>query len=289
MLHRRSIDVAARTRAARWKPRCGCVILVCAVDNVSFRILGQLEVLVDGRSMDLPSRRERALLAVLLLRVGEVVSVDELIDSVWGEPAPVSARHMVHEYVSRLRAVFGDASVITTRPPGYAVERDACELDTVRFADLVATARSAVAAGDPNEALNRFDVALGLWRGDALSDVALEGDARAAAARLDDERRSVRSERVDLALALGRHQELIPELERAVAAEPLDEHALRQLMLALYRSGRQADALARYREGRRTLVERSESSPARSCGRSSRRSSATTRRWRCPPRTRPLR
>jgi YVTN family beta-propeller protein len=225
------------------------------VDNITFRILGQLEVLVDGRSVDLASRRERALLGVLLLRVGEVVSVDELIDSVWGEPAPVSARHMVHEYVSRLRAVFGDASVITTRPPGYAVERDACELDTVRFADLVATARSAVAAGDLNVALDGFDEALGLWRGDALSDVGLEGDARAAATRLDDERRAVRSERVDLALSLGRHQELVPELERAVAAEPLDEHALMQLMLALYRSGRQADALERYREGRRTLVE----------------------------------
>ena len=100
-----------------------------------------------------------------------------------------------------------------------------------------------------------FDEALGLWRGDALADVALEGDARAAAARLDDERRAARSERVDVALALGRHNELIPELERAVAAEPLDEHALRQLMLALYRSGRQADALARYRDGRQRLVD----------------------------------
>jgi YVTN family beta-propeller protein len=225
------------------------------VDNITFRILGQLEVLVDGRSVDLTSRRERALLGVLLLHVGEVVSVDELIGSVWGDPAPVSARHMVHEYVSRLRAVLGDASVITTRPPGYAVERDASDLDAVRFVELVATARSAVAAGDPSEALSTFDEALDLWRGEALSDVALEGEARAAAARLDDERRAARSERVDLALGLGRHQELIPELERAVAAEPLDEHALMQLMLALYRSGRQADALERYREGRRTLVE----------------------------------
>jgi YVTN family beta-propeller protein len=247
MLHGRSI--------ALWKLPCRCAILVCAVDNVTFRILGKLEVLVDGRSVELPSRRERALLGVLLLRVGEVVSVDELIDSVWGDPAPASARHMVHEYVSRLRAVFGDASVITTRPPGYAVERASCELDTIRFASLVATARSAAAAGDTDQALTSFDEALGVWRGAALSDVALEGEARAAAAGLDDERRSVRSERVDLALTMGRHQELIPELERAVAAEPLDEHALGQLMLALYRSGRQADALARYRDGRRTLVE----------------------------------
>ena len=99
-----------------------------------------------------------------------------------------------------------------------------------------------------------FDEALGLWRGDVLCDLALEGDARAAAARLDDQRRAVQSERVDVALALGRHHELIPDLERAVVAEPLDERARGQLMLALYRDGRQADALARYREGRQTLV-----------------------------------
>ena len=105
-----------------------------------------------------------------------------------------------------------------------------------------------------DEALKTFDEALGLWRGDALSDVALEADARSAAARLDDERRAARSERVDVALALGRHNELVPELERAVAAEPLDEQLLGQLMLALYRSGRQADALARYRDGRQRLV-----------------------------------
>ena len=106
-----------------------------------------------------------------------------------------------------------------------------------------------------DEALNAFDDALGLWRGDALSDVALEADARSAAARLDDERRAARSERFDVALALGRHNELVPELERAVAAEPLDERLLRQLMTALYRSGRQADALARYRDGRERLVD----------------------------------
>jgi Bacterial transcriptional activator domain len=102
--------------------------------------------------------------------------------------------------------------------------------------------------------MKAFDEALGLWRGEALADVALEGDARSAVTRLDDERRAARSERVDVALALGRHNELVADLERAVAAEPLDEHALRQLMLALYRNGRQADALARYRDGRQRLV-----------------------------------
>jgi YVTN family beta-propeller protein len=221
---------------------------------VIFRILGRLEAVVDGRRVEVSSRRERALLGVLLLQVGEVVSVDVLVDCVWGEPAPASARHMVHEYVSRLRGVLGDASVIVTRAPGYTVERDACQLDVARFADLLRTARCAVADDELDEALKAFDEALGLWRGDALCDVALEGDARFATARLDDERRAARSERVDVALALGRHNELIPDLERGIAAEPLDEQVLLQLMLALYRNGRQADALARYREGRRTLV-----------------------------------
>src|SRR5262245_1579319 len=114
-LHRRSI--------ARWKRLCGCGILARAVTHVSLRILGRLEALVGGRRVDLPSRRERALLGVLLLHAGEVVSVEALIDSVWGEAAPASARHMVHEYVSRLRSELGDASVIATRSPGYVVER----------------------------------------------------------------------------------------------------------------------------------------------------------------------
>ena len=182
------------------------------------------------------------------------MSVDTLIDSVWGERAPASARHMVHEYVSRLRGALGEAPVIVTRAPGYIVERDACDVDAARFIERLNAARAAVAADELDEALKAFDEALGLWRGDALSDVALEADARFAAARLDDERRTARSERVDIALDLGRHHELIPGLERAVAAEPHDERVLRQLMLALYRDGRQADALARYRDGRQRLA-----------------------------------
>ena len=139
--------------------------------------------------------------------------------------------------------------------PGYVVERDACELDVTSFTELVAAGRSAFEARRHSQALRSFDEALSLWRGDVLCDLILEGDARAAAARLEDQRRAVQSERVEVALALGRHHQLIPDLERAVAAEPLDEQRAGQLMLALYRDGRQADALARYREGRRTLVE----------------------------------
>ena len=226
----------------------------CTPTRVTFRVLGPLEALLDGQRVDLSSRRERALLGALLLQVGEVASIETLIDSVWGEQAPASARHMVHEYVSRLRSELGDPSVITTRAPGYTIDRDACELDATRFAELLRSARSEVAVDQLDQALKAFDQALGLWRGDALADVELEGDARSAAARLDDERRAARSGRFDVALALGQHKALVPDLERAVAAEPLDEHLLLQLMTALYRSGRQADALARYREGRQRLV-----------------------------------
>src|SRR5690242_10611961 len=110
--------------------------------KVTVRILGRLEALVDGREVDLPSARERALLGALVLRLCEVVSVDTLIDSVWGERPPASARHMVHEYVSRLRSALGDASIIVTRPPGYIVERDACDVDAGRFAECLRTARA---------------------------------------------------------------------------------------------------------------------------------------------------
>jgi YVTN family beta-propeller protein len=230
-------------------------MLVCALAHVTFRILGRLETTVDGRQVEFASPRERALLGVLLLHPGEVVSIDALIDGVWGETPPRTARHMVHEYVSRLRLGLGGAALISTRAPGYVVERDACELDVTSFTELVATGRSAFEARRHSQALRSFDEALSLWRGDVLCDLILEGDARAAGARLEDQRRAVQSERVEVALALGRHHQLIPDLKRAVAAEPLDEQLRGQLMLALYRDGRQADALARYREGRRTLVE----------------------------------
>src|SRR5262245_49843946 len=134
-------------------------MLLRTVAQVTFRILGRLEATVDGRRVELSSRRERALLGVLLLNLGEVVSVDELIDSVWGEQAPPSSRHMVHEYVSRIRGAFGDASLIATRAPGYAVERDACELDAARFTELVGGARSARAADELDTALKAFDAA----------------------------------------------------------------------------------------------------------------------------------
>jgi len=219
-----------------------------------FRILGPLEVRLGERVVPL-GRRERALLGVLLLNAGAVVSVAQLIDGVWGEAPPSSAKHMIHEYVSRLRTALGNASLIETRVPGYVVMCDDDELDATVFSRLVGAARAAAGAGDRAEAQSLYDEALSLWRGSALAGADLEGAAQIDAARLDQDRRLVTEERIDVALALGRHAELIPELERHVRDEPLRERPRAQLMLALYRAGRQTDALERYRQGRALLVE----------------------------------
>ena len=228
-----------------------------------FRILGPLEVTLDGSVVSLGGRRERAILAILLLNIGEAVSVERLIDGVWGEARPTSAKHMVHEYVSRLRTALAEVSQIATRPPGYLLESAGEALDVREFGRLTAAARAAAGADRPADALRSYDQALALWRGDALADVALEGQALTAATRLDQERRLVDEERIDCALALGQHQQLIPELEHRVEEAPLRERSRAQLMLALYRAGRQTEALDRYREGRALLVEHAGVEPGR--------------------------
>ncbi len=221
----------------------------------AFRILGPLEVDLSDERVVALGRRERAVLGVLLLNAGEVVGVERLIDDVWGESPPSSAKHMVHEYVSRLRIALGDASRIETRAPGYVVTCADGELDSRLFSGLTAAARTAASDHDHARALRSYEEALALWRGEALAGVQLEGRAQIDVARLDEERRLVAEESFDSALSLGRHRELIPELERRVRDEPLRERPRAQLMLALYRAGRQADALERYREGRTMLVE----------------------------------
>ena len=227
-----------------------------------FRILGPLDVTRDARLVALGGRRERAILAILLLHRGEVVSVERLIDGVWGDARPASAKHMVHEYVSRLRQALGDVPV-ATRPPGYLLAWDDPTFDARLFAQLTVAAREAASAGDHDTAVHTYDQALALWRGDALADVGLEGHAQIAASRLDQERSLADEERVDSALALGRHLQLIPELEHRVEQAPLRERPRAQLMLALYRAGRQTEALERYREGRTLLVEHAGVEPGR--------------------------
>jgi WD40 repeat protein/DNA-binding SARP family transcriptional activator len=231
--------------------------------RLRFRMLGPLEVLDDdGRPLILGGAKQRALLAVLLLHPGQVVSADRLIDELWGEDPPDTARNVLQVYVANLRKVLEPgrpkrtvSSLLKTQPPGYRLDLDGHALDLDRFAQLVSEGRAALAAGQASEAATRLRVALGLWRGPALGDVALLGRGQGAVAELEERRLAALEERIQADLALGRHRELIGELETLVAEYPLRERLWAQLMLGLYRSGRQADALAAFQRARDKLVE----------------------------------
>ena len=221
---------------------------------MEFRILGPLEAWEGGHEMSLGGPRPRALLALLLLHANEVVSADRLIDELWGEDSPEDAAAALRVNVSRLRKTLPQ-DVLTTRSPGYVlrVERDA--LDLHRFERLVDEGRSLLARGLAADASQRLREALALWRGPALADVAYESFAQAAIARLEEIRVAATELRIDADLALGRHHELVGELEALVAEHPLRERLHGNLMTALYRSGRQADALSAYQDARHALVE----------------------------------
>ena len=219
------------------------------------RILGTLEVRRDGAPLRLKGRVRSSLVALLVLSAGEAVSADRLIDELWPGNDP-GARARLQVYVSQLRKALGsDAGVVETRPGGYALVLEPDALDAQRFERLAAVGREALAAGEPERALETLSEALGLWRGPALADLAYESFAAVPAARLEELRLGAREDRIDADLALGRHAELIAELEGLVAEEPLRERVRRQLMLALYRCGRQADALAAFRDARHVLQE----------------------------------
>src|SRR5215208_5067335 len=216
---------------------------------MEFRILGPLEVLEEGRPFALGGAKQRALLAVLLLRANEVVSRDRLIDELWGGEPPDTAHTALQVYVSQLRKLLGHETIVT-QTPGYLIQVSDGELDLHRFEWLVATAR----AEEPAEAARLLREGLALWRGAPLAEL---GDffARAERARLEEQRLAALGQRIEAELALGRHAELVPELEGLVREQPLRERLRGQLMLALYRCGRQADALEVYRTGRRLLDE----------------------------------
>jgi DNA-binding SARP family transcriptional activator len=216
-----------------------------------FRLLGPLEVVDDaGADVPLPAGKPRALLARLLLDAGRVVAVETLVEAIWAEPVPPSAFKVLQVHVSQLRKALG-ADRIETRPPGYAVRAAPDEIDLARFETLAEDARE---AADPARRASLLGRALSLWRGPALAEFREEPFARAASRRLSELRLAALEQRADAELELGRHERLVPDLEALVEDEPLRERLRRQLMLALYRSGRQADALARYRDGRRLLV-----------------------------------
>jgi len=216
---------------------------------MEFRILGPLEVREAGRVLRLGGSKQRALLASLLLHANEVVSRDRLSDELWGTSPPNTAPTALQVYVSQLRKALG-RDLILTQPPGYLIRVSDGELDLHRFERLVATAQ----AEEPVQAARLLREGLALWRGAPLAELG-DSFARAERARLEEQRLAALEQRIEAELALGRHAELVPELEGLVLEQPLRERLRGQLMLALYRCGRQADALEVYRSGRRLLAE----------------------------------
>jgi DNA-binding SARP family transcriptional activator len=223
-----------------------------AADVIGFGILGPLEARREGEEVRLGGRNQRAVLAVLLLHANRVVSIERLAEDIYGGEVPVTAVTQVHRQVSELRRALGpeSASVIETRSPGYLARLEPEALDLHRFEAL--TGRAAEA--EPEEAAELLREALALWRGPALADLSYEPFAQAAILRLEELRLAAAERRIEADLALGRHADVIPELRSMIAEAPLREHLRALLMIALYRAGRQVEALEVYRSTRDELV-----------------------------------
>ena len=227
---------------------------------MDFRILGPLEVLDEGRAVALAGSKPRALLALLLLHANETLTSDRLIDELWGERPPAGAAKTLQMHVSRLRkALAGEdgrgTGLIVTRERGYSLAIYPEQLDAWRFERLVAEGRDELAAGRPGSAVTALERALDLWRGAPLADLAYEPFAQPEIARLDDLRVAAVERLVEAKLRLARHAEVLEQLEALIAEHPYREGLRAQLMLALYRCDRQADALQAYQDARRTLAE----------------------------------
>jgi DNA-binding SARP family transcriptional activator len=221
--------------------------------RTEYRLLGPLEVVHRGEALATGGQRRRALLARLLLDANRTVSVDALVDALWGERVPSTAVKMVHIYVSQLRKVL-PSEALETRPPGYRLQVAPEAVDLLRFERLTQQGRDARAGGDAETAAERFAAACALWRGPALGEFT-EPFAATAAAHLEELRLAAVEDRIDAELALGRHRHLVAELRALVAAHPLRERPRHQLMLALYRQGRHAEALEAFQELRGVLRE----------------------------------
>lgn len=217
-----------------------------------------MRVTVSGQAVRIGSARQRAVLAVLLLSAGQAVSVERLIDTVWGDQPADSALNLVRTYVWRLRALLtedGEAR-LETEPSGYLLRVRPGELDLAEFERLVADGREALARDEAASGATRLRAALDLWRGELLENVTLHGgDLAAETLRLAEARAVALEERVEADLALGRHEELVGELRQLAAQDPLRERIAGSLMLACYRAGRQADALQAYQALRTALVD----------------------------------
>jgi YVTN family beta-propeller protein len=226
--------------------------------GLEFRVLGPIEVSDDGRDLALGGPKQRALLADLVLNAGSIVSTDRLIDDLWADASPPAASHTVETYIARLRRVLRDGArpeVLLTRAPGYLLDAEPGQVDAFRFQQLVKDGTAAAGRGDHEQASALLGAALALWRGPALADVDGAPFAQAAARRLTDQRLLAQERRIDCDLALGRAQDLIGELDALIGGQPYHEPFHRQLMLALYRSGRQSDALAAFHRARRLLAD----------------------------------
>ena len=227
---------------------------------MEFGILGPVEVVEGGRVVAPGPLKQRALLAILLLHVNEVVPRDRLIEDLWGERAPQTAATSLHTYVSHLRKLLeaGDGAeprLLLTRAPGYLLALDPDQLDLTRFERLAREGKQQLAADDPQAAADTLAQALSLWRGPPLAEFGSAPFALAESLRLQELRISTLEDRVEADLAVGRHMDLIGELETLAREHPFRERLHGQLMLALYRSGRQAEALNVYRQTRRRLVD----------------------------------
>jgi peptide/nickel transport system substrate-binding protein len=219
-----------------------------------YRILGPLEVHDGPRMVPLPQGRQRLLLTVLLLHANRVVSRDRLIDALWGETPPPTAHNSLHNVVSGIRKGLGNGELVT-RDGGYMLHVAPGELDADRFAELVQHGAAAHARGDPESAAALLREALELWRGPPLGDLAYHPALADEAARLEEARLVALEERIEADLARGHHADVVAELEALVSQHPLRERLRADQMLALYRCGRQADALASYRDARERLVD----------------------------------
>jgi peptide/nickel transport system substrate-binding protein len=226
--------------------------------GIDYRLLGAIEAGMNGYVLDIGGQKQRALLAILLLSANEPVSRDVLVDRLWGQHPPAGAQHTLEVYVSRLRKTLESAAgcqVVLTRPGAYLLRATGERIDVRRFERLACEGRRALAANAPGRAAADLREALALWRGEPLADISHEHFAQPEIARLEELRASATEDRLEADIALGRHADVVSELGVLVAAHPLRERLYQLLMIALYRCGRQAEALAVYQSARGVLVQ----------------------------------
>lgn len=231
------------------------------VSHMEFSVLGSTEVVDGGVQLELGGVKQRAILGYLVLHANRVVPTSQILQAMWDGNPPPTARKMVQNAVSGIRRMFASAHdpatapSLRTHPPGYQLRVNVDTIDLYRFRRMVREGRATITDGLAAEGVELLRDALSLWRGRALADLVETGISWSELAAIEDERLSALEDRLDAELACGRHREITPELEVLTTTEPLRERLCLQFMLALYRSGRQADALRVYRRTREALVD----------------------------------